>query len=94
MKTAGLVLTTIIFAAVADPSFAQSQSGMSTGVGGTATTGTAVRTGRGALSQPVGPAASTVNPQQNYNQGGPSRPANVPGPASTYPSQQPFGSSR
>jgi hypothetical protein len=56
-------------------------------VGGTATTGTGVRTGRGPLSYPVPPASSTLNPPYN-----PQRPQNFRGPASTYPSPYPFGS--
>jgi hypothetical protein len=58
-----------------------------TGMGGTATSGTGVRTGKGPLSQPIPPATSTTNPQQN-----PQRPQNTPGPAQTNPPQEPFGS--
>ena len=54
--------------------------------GETATTGTAVKTGRGPLSQPIPPAVSTVNPQQN-----PQRPSIIWGPALTNPPEHPFG---
>ena len=57
------------------------------GIGGTATSGTGVKTGKGPLSQPIPPAASTLNPQQN-----PQRPLNTRGPTLTNPPQQPFGS--
>jgi hypothetical protein len=50
-----------------------------------------VRTGQGPLSQPIPPAVSTTNPQQN-SQGGILRPQNMQGPAQTNPSQNPFGS--
>jgi len=60
------------------------------GVGGTATSGTGVRTGQGPLSQPIPPATSSVNPRQNFQQT-PQRPLNVQGPAQTNPPQQPFG---
>lgn len=56
-------------------------------MGGTATTATGVRTGQGPLSQPIPPAVSTVNPQQN-----PQRPLGTWGPVQTNPPQQPFGS--
>jgi hypothetical protein len=62
-----------------------------TGMGGTATSGTGVRTGKGPLSQPIPPATSTTNPQQNPQQN-PQRPQNTPGPAQTNPPQEPFGS--
>jgi hypothetical protein len=58
-----------------------------TGMGGNATSGTGVRTGKGPLSKPIPPATSTTNPQQN-----PQRPQNTQGPAQTNPPQQPFGS--
>ena len=61
-----------------------------TGVGGTASSGTGVRTGQGALSQPVAPAASSLNNQQNL-QGSTQRPLNSSSPVQTFPSQQPFG---
>src|ERR1041385_5408617 len=61
-----------------------------TGVGGTASSGTGVRTGQSPLSQPIPPATSTINPQQNFQQA-PQRPQNFRGPAMTYPSQHPFG---
>lgn len=72
-----------------------------TGYNGSTTTGqssngspengkTAVKTGRGPLSQPLPPAVSTTNPAQNLQQS-PQRPAYSPGPAVTNPSQQPFG---
>ena len=63
------------------------KSNTGTGMGGTATSGTGVRTGKGPLSQPIPPATSTTNPQQN-----PQRPQNTPGPAQTNPPQEPFGS--
>src|SRR5665647_2607265 len=50
-----------------------------TGMGGTATTGTGVKTGKGPLSQPIAPATSTTNPQQQN----PQRPQNMQGPAQT-----------
>jgi hypothetical protein len=53
--------------------------------------GAGVRTGQGPLSQPIPPATSTINPQQN-SQGNLLRPQNMPGPAQTNPPQQPFGS--
>jgi hypothetical protein len=61
------------------------------GMGGTATTGHGVKTGQGPLSQPIPPAVSTTNPQQNLQQS-PQRPQNMPGPTQTNPPQQPFGS--
>jgi hypothetical protein len=74
---------------------AQAQSGQTTNserkMGGTASGGTGVRTGRGPLSQPIPPAAGSIyNSQQNL-QGGPLRPQGVQGPVLTSPSQQPFG---
>jgi hypothetical protein len=63
------------------------KSNTGAGMGGTATSGTGVRTGKGSLSQPIPPATSTTNPQQN-----PQRPQNTQSPAQTNPSQQPFGS--
>jgi hypothetical protein len=62
-----------------------------TGMGGTATSGTGVRTGKGPLSKPIPPATSTTNPQQNLQQN-PQRPQNTPGTAQTNPPQEPFGS--
>jgi hypothetical protein len=62
------------------------ESGLQTGAGGTATTGTAVRTGHSPLSQPIPPAVSTVNPPHSSQ-----RPQNFRGPAQTYPSPNPFG---
>lgn len=60
-------------------------------MGGTASSGTGVKTGQGPLSQPVPPAASSIyNSQQNL-QGNPQRPQGARGPVQTYPSQQPFG---
>ena len=56
-------------------------------VGGDATTGTGVKTGHGPLTQPVPPAVSTTNPQQN-----PQRPQNTQGPVQTNPPAKPFGS--
>lgn len=58
----------------------------STDMGGSATSGTGVKTGKGPLNQPIAPAASTMNPQQN-----PQRPQNMQGPASTNPPEHPFG---
>ena len=65
------------------------QQNMNPGVGGTASSGTGVTTGRGAGSQPVPPAASRFNNQQNQQQ---NRPLNAPGPTQTNPGQNPFGS--
>lgn len=67
-------------------SMVAADSGLQTGAGGTATTGTAVRTGHSPLSQPVPPAVSTLNPPQSSQ-----RPQNFRGPAQTYPSANPFG---
>ena len=53
--------------------------------------GTGVPTGQGPLSQPVPPAVSTTNPQQNSS-GRILHPQNMPGPAQTNPPQEPFGS--
>jgi hypothetical protein len=55
--------------------------------GGTATTGTGVRTGHGPLSQPIPPATNLTNPQQ-----GSQRPGYTWGPAQTNPPEHPFGS--
>jgi hypothetical protein len=65
---------------------AQGTGRIGTGAGGTATTGTGVPTGSGALSQPIPPAASTLNPPPNRQ-----RPQNYRGPALTSPPQNPFG---
>lgn len=62
-----------------------------TGIGGTASSGTGVRTGTGALSQPVAPAASLLNNNQQNLQGSSQRPLNSSSPVQTFPSQQPFG---
>ena len=51
---------------------------------------TAVKTGRGPLSQPLPPAVSTTNPGQNLQQA-PQRPVYSPGPTMTNPPQHPFG---
>ena len=59
--------------------------------GGSAATGTGVKTGHGPLSQPIPPAVSTTNPRQNLEQN-PQRPQNMQGPAQTNPPQEPFGS--
>ena len=56
-----------------------------------APTSSGVRTGQGPLSQPLPPAVSTTNPQQN-SPGGILRPQNMQGPVQTNPSQNPFGS--
>jgi hypothetical protein len=74
----GLVVGTI---AAGTPAYANGYK-----TGGTATTGTAVRTGHGPLYYPVPPAVSTLNPPYS-----PQRPQNFRGPASTYPSPPPFG---
>lgn len=63
------------------------KSDTGTGMGGSATSGTGARTGHGPLSQPIPPATSTLNPQQD-----PNRPQSRRGPAQTNPSPQPFGS--
>jgi hypothetical protein len=88
-----LLAALLAFGAIVD---ARAQSGTPsgqntrTGLGGTATSGTAVRTGRGPLSQTIPPASSTLNLQQNSQQNS-QRPLNAPGPVHTNPSQQPFG---
>jgi hypothetical protein len=61
-------------------------------MGGTASSGTGVRTGQGPLSQPVPPAASSIyNSQQNLQGNNTQRPQGMRGPVQTYPSEQPFG---
>ena len=85
MITKATLLAVIGLAMGTAPGIA-ADAGMQTGAGGTATTGTAVRTGRSALSQPVPPAVSTSNPPQSSQ-----RPQNFRGPAQTYPSSNPFG---
>jgi hypothetical protein len=55
--------------------------------GGTATTGTGVKTGKGPLTQPIPPAVSTSNPPHN-----PQLPQNMQGPVHTNPPKEPFGS--
>jgi hypothetical protein len=76
----------LVFGSIADAR-AQGVSQQNTSrIGGTATTGIGVKTGRGPLSQRIPPAVSTANPQN------PNRPQNMQGPAQTSPSQQPFGS--
>ena len=72
---------------VGDTDGTASRQKSSTDIGGTATSGTGVRTGQGPLSQPIPPATSTTNPQQNSQ-----RPQNTQGPVQTNPPQQPFGS--
>ena len=58
------------------------------GVGGTASTGTGVKTGHGPNMQP-GPAVGTMNPPYNSN-----RPMNRQGgPTLTHPPKHPFGTS-
>ena len=69
------------------PENAETNTTPNSNVGGTASSGTGVRTGHGPILQPIPPATSTLNPQQN-----PNRPQGAPGPALTYPSPQPFGS--
>ena len=93
MTTSSLLLASLL--TVGFLTGAQAQQGQITNsgpkMGGTASSGTGVRTGQGALSQPVPPAASSIyNSQQNL-QGGPQRPQGIQGPVLTYPSQQPFG---
>jgi hypothetical protein len=95
-KTCWFFATALIFGSVAgahaqgtadsitNPGTGMERNGTSEG---TATTGTGVKTGRGPLSQPIPPATSTINPQQN-----PQRPLNTWGPAQTNPPEQPFGS--
>ena len=66
-------------------------TGAPIGVGGTASSGTGVPTGQGALPQPVPPASSSIyNSRQNL-QGGTQRPQGTPGPVQTNPAQNPFG---
>lgn len=79
----------VLVAMLASTSLAQAQKSGG-GVGGTATTGTGVRTGQGPLAQPVPPATSLTNTQQN-NSLNSQRPINSQGPAQTNPSQTPFG---
>jgi hypothetical protein len=95
-KVCLFVATALLFGSAADAraqGTADSVTNRNPGVernatsGGTATTGTGVKTGRGPLSQPIPPAVSTVNPQQN-----PQRPSNTWGPALTNPPEHPFGS--
>ena len=95
-KVCLFVATALLFGSVAvahAQGTADSVTNRNTGVernntsGGTATTGTGVKTGRGALSQPIPPAASILNPQQN-----PQRPLNTWGPTQTNPPEHPFGS--
>ncbi len=69
----------------------QSHTIRHTGKDRAGTSGTGVKTGKGALSEPIPPATSTTNPQQNL-QGNLLRPQNMPGPARTNPPQHPFGS--
>ena len=84
------VVAALLVAGAAAVSYAQGtggagqdpRTGMQTGVGGTATSGTGVRTGTGALSQPVPPATSTVPPQQGIV---------APQQRLTYPPPHPFG---
>jgi hypothetical protein len=53
--------------------------------------GSGVPTGRGPLSEPIPPAASLINPRQNYYYY-PHRPQNYYwGPTATNPPQYPFG---
>jgi hypothetical protein len=91
-----LLATLLAFGVIVD-AYAQSgaasgqNTGIGTGLGGTAITGTAVRTGRGPLSQSIPPASSILNSQQNSRQNF-QRPLNTPGPVHTNPPQQPFGS--
>jgi hypothetical protein len=67
--------------------------GYVTAPGGTYGTGggTGVRTGQGPLSQPVPPATSLSNPQQNYYNGRTHGGPYYGGPAQTNPPQNPFG---
>jgi hypothetical protein len=85
-----LVLLAFISLAYAGIVCAQTQSTdkrNDNGVGGTASTGTGVKTGKGPLSHPIPPAVSTTNPQPT-----PQRPQNMQGPTQTNPPEQPFGS--
>lgn len=79
--------------AAAQAQVVNSRTGAPTGVGGTASSGTGVRTGQGPLSQPVPPASSSIsNSQQNQNQQGTiQRPQGSLGPVQTVPPQKPFG---
>jgi len=59
--------------------------------GGATNTNCGVRTGHGPLTQPIPPAVSTINSQNNQNPQGIQRSQNLPGPAQTNLPQQPFG---
>jgi hypothetical protein len=88
---AGLLLLT--GTAVADAQGAGNITSTTTGQNsnsGSESGGTGVKTGHGPLSQPIPPAVSTTNPGQNL-QNSPQRPVYSPGPATTNPPQQPFG---
>jgi hypothetical protein len=89
VKTSYLLATLLVLGS-STGTFAQGTKDDS-GMGGTATSGTGVRTGKGPLSKPIPPATSTTNPQQNLQQS-PQRPQSTPGPAQTNPPQEPFGS--
>lgn len=101
VKTSCLLATLLVFGNSAgtlaqgtgdtDGAATNQKSNTGTGMGGSATSGTGVRTGQGPLSKPIPPATSTTNPQQNLQQS-PQRPQNTPGPAQTNPPQEPFGS--
>lgn len=91
LQTSRLIAATLLVLGTVAGAYAQGYGASSPNapVGGTATSGTGVKTGKGPLSQPIPPATSTTNPQQN-----PNLPSNVRGPALTNPPSQPFGSSQ
>lgn len=93
MAPSSFLLAALLTLGLVAGTHAQDGQTINTGpkMGGTASSGTGVRTGQGPLSQPVPPAASSIyNSQQNL-QGTPQRPQGVPGPVQTFPSRQPFG---
>ena len=82
-----LVGVSIIAATVGANAQSTTSGNNNSGIGGTAASGTGVKTGKGPLTQPVPPAVNLSGPRQD-----PQRPANVQGPAQTNPPKQPFGS--
>jgi len=86
---AGLLVLAITSAAIAQVT--APNSAKPTRLGGTASSGTGVPTGQGPLSQPVPPAASSLNFQQQNLTGNTQRAQGVNGPVQTPPQQQPFG---
>lgn len=93
MKPSSFLFASLLTLGLFSGAHAQDGQTMNSGpkMGGTASSGTGVKTGQGPLSQPVPPAASSIyNSQQNL-QGNPQRPQGARGPVQTYPSQQPFG---